>query len=92
MSVGTLRWYDTHHEAVSPSLDADWTSEKVMDFSWHFDIKSLLRYRHPKSDQTVARLRAVEPNRSAVLSTPCDRLVVRRENASATNIRSFPWS
>lgn len=86
MSVGTLRWYGSHHEAVSPSFDAYWTSEKVMDFSGHFDIKSLLRYRHPKSDQTVARLRAVEPNRSVVLSTLGNRLFCRNRSASAINI------
>ena len=67
-TVGTLRWHDFRHEAISRCFDADWTSEQVMDFSGHVDIKSLLRYRHPKVDQTVARLRALEQKRSAVLA------------------------
>lgn len=37
-----------------------------MDFSGHVDIKSLLRYRHPRIDQTVARLRALEQSRKSV--------------------------
>lgn len=39
MSVGTLRWHFRH--AVSRCFDAGWTSEQVMDFSGHIDIKSL---------------------------------------------------
>lgn len=68
VSVGTLRWHDFRHEAVSCCFDARWTSEEVMDFSGHVDIKSLLRYRHPDVDDTVARLRALEQNRSAALA------------------------
>jgi hypothetical protein len=34
-----------------------------MDFSGHVDVKSLLRYRHPKVDQSVDRLRALEASR-----------------------------
>ena len=67
VSVGTLRWHDFRHEAVSRCFDAGWTSEQVMDFSGHVDIKSLLRYRHPKVDDTVARVRAMEQSRSAAL-------------------------
>ncbi len=63
VSVGTLRWHDFRHEAISRCFDAGWTSEQVMDFSGHVDIKSLLRYRHPKVDQSVARLRAMSQNR-----------------------------
>ncbi|KQN74830.1 tyrosine-type recombinase/integrase [Devosia sp. Leaf64] len=59
-SVRTLRWHDFRHEAVSRCFDAGWTSELVMDFSGHVDIKSLLRYRKPKVDETVARLRTLE--------------------------------
>jgi len=61
--VATLRWHDMRHEAISRCFDAGWTSEQVMDFSGHVDIKSLLRYRHPKVDQSVARLRAMEATR-----------------------------
>ena len=68
VSVGTLRWHDFRHEAVSRCFDARWTSEEVMDFSGHVDIKSLLRYRHPDVDDTVARLRALEQNLSAALA------------------------
>lgn len=68
VTVGTLRWHDFRHEAVSRCFDARWTSEEVMDFSGHVDIKSLLRYRHPDVDDTVARLRALEQNRSAALA------------------------
>jgi len=68
VSVGTLRWHDFRHEAVSRCFDARWTSEEVMDFSGHVDIKSLLRYRHPDVDDTVARLRALEHNRSVALA------------------------
>ena len=64
--VGTLRWHDFRHEAVSRCFDAGWTSEEVMDFSGHVDIKSLLRYRHPKVDQSVARLRAMSQARPAL--------------------------
>lgn len=64
VAVGTLRWHDFRHEAISRCFDAGWTSEQVMDFSGHVDIKSLLRYRHPKVDQSVARLRALAQNRS----------------------------
>jgi integrase len=66
VSVGTLRWHDFRHEAISRCFDAGWTSEQVMDFSGHVDIKSLLRYRHPKVDQSVARLRALEQDRAAL--------------------------
>lgn len=62
-SVGTLRWHDFRHEAISRCFDERWTSEEVLDFSGHVDIKSLLRYRHPKVDQSVARLREMERNR-----------------------------
>lgn len=62
-SVATLRWHDFRHEAISRCFDAGWTSEQVMDFSGHVDIKSLLRYRHPKVDESVARLRAMASNR-----------------------------
>jgi len=65
-TVGTLRWHDLRHEAISRCFDAGWTSEQVMDFSGHVDIKSLLRYRHPRIDQTVARLRALEQSRKSV--------------------------
>lgn len=65
VSVGSLRWHDFRHEAISRCFDAGWTSEQVMDFSGHVDIKSLLRYRHPKVDESVARLRALAKNRPA---------------------------
>jgi integrase len=67
-TVGTLRWHDFRHEAISRCFDAGWTSEQVMDFSGHVDIKSLLRYRHPRVDQTVARLRALEQGRASGLT------------------------
>lgn len=71
VSVGTLRWHDFRHEAISRCFDAGWTSEQVMDFSGHVDIKSLLRYRHPRVDQSVARLRALAQNRgTAALVMP----------------------
>ncbi|WP_375452158.1 tyrosine-type recombinase/integrase [uncultured Devosia sp.] len=57
--VATLRWHDFRHEAISRCFDAGWTSEQVMDFSGHVDMKGLLRYRHPKVDASVARLRAL---------------------------------
>lgn len=66
VKVGTLRWHDFRHEAISRCFDAGWTSEQVMDFSGHIDIKSLLRYRHPKIDQSVARLRALAKSRAAL--------------------------
>lgn len=62
MSVGSVRWHDLRHEAISRCFDAGWTSEQVMDFSGHVDVKSLLRYRHPRVDQSVARLRAMAKN------------------------------
>jgi integrase len=65
VSVATLRWHDFRHEAISRCFDAGWTSEQVMDFSGHVDIKSLLRYRHPKVDESVARLRAMAQSRGA---------------------------
>jgi integrase len=70
VSVGTLRWHDFRHEAISRCFDAGWTSEQVMDFSGHVDIKSLLRYRHPKVDESVARLRAIAKNRKTSLVLP----------------------
>gem|GEM_PF-3608087 len=70
VSVGTLRWHDFRHEAISRCFDDGWTSEQVMDFSGHVDIKSLLRYRHPKVDQSVARLRAMKPNGQRTLPAP----------------------
>ncbi len=70
VSVGSLRWHDFRHEAISRCFDAGWTSEQVMDFSGHVDIKSLLRYRHPKIDQSVARLRALAQNRPTSLVMP----------------------
>lgn len=66
VSVGTLRWHDFRHEAISRCFDAGWTSEQVMDFSGHVDVKSLLRYRHSKVDESVARLRALKKPRAAV--------------------------
>jgi integrase len=72
-AVGTLRWHDLRHEAISRCFDAGWTSEQVMDFSGHVDIKSLLRYRHPKVDHSVARLRAMEERRrNGQLPPPAD--------------------
>lgn len=65
VSVGTLRWHDFRHEAISRCFDAGWTSEQVMDFSGHVDVKSLLRYRHSKVDESVARLRALKKSRPA---------------------------
>lgn len=62
-TVRTLRWHDFRHEAISRLFDAKWHAEEVMDVSSHVDIKSLLRYRHPKIAQTVARLRAMEASR-----------------------------
>src|SRR5690606_26421073 len=44
VGVGTLRWHDFRHEAISRCFDAGWTSEQVMDSSGHVDVKSLLRY------------------------------------------------
>lgn len=70
ISVGTLRWHDFRHEAISRCFDNGWTSEQVMDFSGHVDIKSLLRYRHPKVGQSVARLRAMKPNGQRTLPAP----------------------
>ncbi len=71
-TVETLRWHDMRHEAISRCFDAGWTSEQVMDFSGHVDIKSLLRYRHPKIDQTVARLRALEERSHTQLLSPAE--------------------
>ncbi len=71
-TVGTLRWHDLRHEAISRCFDAGWTSEQVMDFSGHVDIKSLLRYRHPKVDESVARLRAMEERRQTQLPPRAD--------------------
>jgi len=71
-TVGTLRWHDMRHEAISRCFDAGWTSEQVMDFSGHVDIRSLLRYRHPRVDQSVARLRAMEERRQAHLLPPVE--------------------
>jgi integrase len=70
VSVGTLRWHDFRHEAISRCFDAGWTTEQVMDFSGHVDVKSLLRYRHPKIDDAVARLRAMKCDRMRVLPLP----------------------
>lgn len=70
ISVGTLRWHDFRHEAISRCFDNGWTSEQVMDFSGHVDIKSLLRYRHPKVGQSVARLRAMKPDGQRTLPAP----------------------
>ncbi len=64
VGVGTLRWHDFRHEAISRCFDAGWTSEQVMDFSGHVDVKSLLRYRHSKVDESVTRLRALAKQRS----------------------------
>jgi integrase len=69
VEVSTLRWHDLRHEAISRCFDAGWTSEQVMDFSGHVDIKSLLRYRHPKVDESVARLRALESNRRGQIAS-----------------------
>jgi len=69
-SVGTLRWHDFRHEAISRCFDAGWTGEQVMDFSGHVDVKSLLRYRHPKVDESVARLRAMSQGRQRALVMP----------------------
>jgi integrase len=69
-SVETLRWHDLRHEAISRCFDAGWTSEQVMDFSGHVDIKSLLRYRHPKVDDAVNRLRQAEIHRTEALARP----------------------
>jgi integrase len=62
-SVKNIHWHDLRHEAISRCFDEGWTSEQVMDFSGHVDIKSLLRYRHPKVDQSVARLRDLASKR-----------------------------
>lgn len=70
VAVGTLRWHDFRHEAISRCFDAGWTSEQVMDFSGHVDVKSLLRYRHPKVDDSVARLRAMKRGGSRLLPPP----------------------
>jgi len=70
VSVGTLRWHDFRHEAISRCFDAGWTSEQVMDFSGHVDVKSLLRYRHSKVDESVARLRALKKSRPAAILVP----------------------
>lgn len=86
VSVGTLRWHDFRHEAISRCFDARWTSEEVMDFSGHVDIKSLLRYRHPDVDDTVARLRALEQNRSAALGTGNALVLTAREPGGRTRV------
>ncbi|MES0810343.1 site-specific integrase [Roseibium sp. SCPC15] len=59
------RWHDFRHEAISRCFDHGWTAEQVMDFSGHVDIKSLLRYRHPRVADAVARLRRMESERQA---------------------------
>lgn len=66
VSIKTIRWHDMRHEAISRCFDASWTSEEVMDFSGHVDIKSLLRYRHPRIDQSVRRLRTLELGRAGI--------------------------
>lgn len=63
ISVESLRWHDFRHEAISRCFDASWTTEQVMDFSGHVDTKSLLRYRHPRISDSVARLRALRDNK-----------------------------
>ena len=63
-SIKTIRWHDMRHESISRCFDASWTSERTMDFSGHVDIKSLLRYRRPRVDDSVMRLRALEVTRS----------------------------
>lgn len=63
--VAHWRWHDFRHEAISRCFDHGWTAEQVMDFSGHVDIKSLLRYRHPRVSDAVARLRKMENDRQA---------------------------
>ncbi|MCA1300581.1 tyrosine-type recombinase/integrase [Stappia indica] len=63
--VAHWRWHDFRHEAISRCFDHGWTAEQVMDFSGHVDIKSLLRYRHPRVSDAVARLRKMESERQA---------------------------
>lgn len=75
--IKNIRWHDMRHEAISRCFDASWTSEEVMDFSGHVDIKSLLRYRHPRVDDSVRRLRVLELGRAgAALHMPG----MKREN------------
>ena len=81
VSVGTLRWHDFRHEAISLCFDAGWTSEQVMDFSGHVDIKSLLRYRHSKVGDSVARLRAL-PRVSARVALPLPGVLDAKVNNS----------
>ncbi len=88
VSVGTLRWHDFRHEAVSRCFDAGWTSEQVMDFSGHVDIKSLLRYRKPKVDQTVARLRALEQSRTSALPTGNALALTARVRGSRASVEA----
>jgi integrase len=85
-SVGTLRWHDFRHEAVSRCFDAGWTSEQVMDFSGHVDIKSLLRYRKPRVDDTVARLRTLERDRSAAHATTRVAALTARISGGRSNV------
>ncbi|MFD0917426.1 tyrosine-type recombinase/integrase [Pseudahrensia aquimaris] len=60
-----VRWHDYRHEAISRLFEAGWTVEQVMDFSGHRDIKSLLRYRHIRIKDKVARLREFERKRKS---------------------------
>jgi integrase len=85
-SVETFRWHDLRHEAVSRCFDAGWTSEQVMDFSGHVDIKSLLRYRSAKVDQSVARLRTLERDRSAVQATTRMSALTARISGGRSNV------
>ncbi|MNY78241.1 hypothetical protein D3C86_2184150 [compost metagenome] len=52
-----------------------------MDFSGHVDIKSLLRYRHSKVGDSVARLRAL-PRGSSRVALPLPGVVDAKVNSS----------
>jgi hypothetical protein len=61
--MGHWRWHDFRHEAISRACDAGMSDMELMDFSGHLDVKSLRRYRHPRPDVMVARVRAAEAAR-----------------------------
>ena len=62
------RWHDFRHEAISRACEGDMTDMELMDFSGHLDVKSLRRYRHPRPEVMVARVRAAEAARSGKLT------------------------
>ena len=76
-----IRFHDLRHEAISRFFEAGLNLSEVMQISGHADVKSLMRYTHPRPSEIAKKLNQV-PEDLAVASILLKQLLEEAPGAN----------